>query len=227
MANLPKANLTEAQENFFLQHPELLVPALQHGFSEPEFFALEPETINAIKGWESFYRLAFGIEVQLLWKVKIPPRRGGFNRLIIVAKGLSLNRVYDVCAENFSCWRYVEDFNASVTENDRNPNRGGTYTIWVRDTLEADENLKNLSANQIKEQKIKGVTLLERMLHELKYFKETGKHLDISNITLCSGSRPSDGSVPSVDWCGGQFKVSWYDTDDADQDLRAREAVSL
>jgi hypothetical protein len=36
---------------------------------------------------------------------------------------------------------------------------------------------------------IRGHYLLERLLYELKYFAETGKHLDIDNLTLCSGSR--------------------------------------
>lgn len=182
--------------------------------------------VDMVKQWESFYLEQFGLTVDLS-QVKIPPRRQGFNRLIIVANGLLMNRVYDTCAKRFKCWRYNDDLDASVKENDRDPNRDGTYAIWVKDVVEADENLKNLSANALAEQKIKGVTLLERMLHELKYFKETGKHLDISNVTLCSGSRSSDGNVPDVYWDDGGFRVSWDCTDDARPSLRAREAVTL
>lgn len=248
-ANLHKVGLTEGQEKFFLKHPELIVPATYHGFSEPEIFALEPETVNQIKGWESFYELVFGIKVQLLWKVKIQPRRQGFNRLIIVIKRLFLNQVYGVCAKHFICECYGDDLDASVTENDRDPNRDGTYAIWVKDTVEADENLKDLSTDALKEKEIKGVTLLERMLYELKYFRETGEHLDISrlertlnalecfkatgkhldidNVTLCSGSRLSGGGVPRAYWRDGEFRVGWCSTVAAYSDLRAREVVAL
>ena len=179
---------------------------------------------DPVKQWEDFYDKTLDMVVDLS-QVKIPPRRQGFNRLIIIAKGLSMNRVYDACAKHFNCWRYNDDLYASVTKNDRTS--AESYAIWVKDTVEADENLKNLSADSLKEKKIKGVTLLERMLHELKYFRETRKHLDISNVTLCSGSRDSDGRVPDVCWNVSEFKVDWYDTGLADPYLRAREAVTL
>ena len=183
---------------------------------------------DQVKQWEKLYLEVFGLTIDIS-KVKLPAKREGFNRLIIVAKGMTLNGIYDACAKRFNCWRYHDDLDASVTENDRDANRDGTYAIWVRDTTEADEGLKNLSANDIKARKPKvtGETLMERMLHELKYFLETGKHLDIDNVTLCTGSRDSDGDVPYARWRGSWFYVRWYGADYADSYLRAREAVSL
>lgn len=63
---------------------------------------------------------------------------------------------------------------------------------------------------------------------ELDYFKETGEHLDVKNITLCSGSRDSDGDVPDVDWDpdDGKVRVHWYDAGGSDGSLGAREIVS-
>ena len=58
-----------------------------------------------------------------------------------------------------------------------------------------------------------------------QYFFETGKHLDFSNITLCSGSRDSDGNVPDVYWDDGKLCVDWDDPQDASSDLRARAVV--
>ncbi|MDO8590840.1 MAG: hypothetical protein Q7R65_02580 [bacterium] len=181
---------------------------------------------DQVKQWEHFYREVFGITEDCS-QVKLPPRKEGFNRLIVVVKGLTHNQVYDTCTKSFRCWRYSDDLNTSVTKNDRDSNRDGTYAIWVRDAVEADEELKNLSANDIKKQNIKGVTLLERMLHELKYFLETGKHLDIENVTLCTGSRDSGDGVPDAYWCDGRFRVYWCHPDDADSGLRARETVTL
>ncbi|MBI2033910.1 MAG: hypothetical protein HYT13_02315 [Candidatus Liptonbacteria bacterium] len=100
------------------------------------------------------------------------------------------------------------------------------YCIWVRDRVEADEELKNKSANDLKRENIPGITLEERLLYELKFFDETGKHLDVQKITLCAGSRTPYGSVPSVYWHDGEVSVFWYFPDNRDGGIRVRAAVS-
>ena len=91
-----------------------------------------------------------------------------------------------------------------------------------RNVQEADEELANMSANDLKEKKIAGLTLRERLIYELAYFKETGNHLDVVNITLCSGSRDPDGGVPCVYWYYGRLCVDWYYPTSARGSLRSR-----
>jgi len=69
------------------------------------------------------------------------------------------------------------------------------------------------------------LTLLERLVYEYKYYSETKSHLDIDNITLCSGSRRSNGYVPYVDWRGGGLLVDWCHSDHSYGNIRARSAV--
>jgi len=57
------------------------------------------------------------------------------------------------------------------------------------------------------------------------YFRETGKHLDIQNVTLCAGSRSAAGNVPCVDWNDGEVRVRYYDPGLADGDRRGRSVV--
>jgi len=173
--------------------------------------------------WTKIYQKFFGLDCDFS-QVRIPERQPGFDRLIVVAKGLTLNQVYDVCAKHFPCKCYNDNLDKTIPHNDRKPNQ--TYAIWVRDRVEADEELKNLSADQLKEQNIQGITLLERMIYELKYWDETGKHLDIHNWTLCSGSRFTDGYVPFAYWLDNYFKISWDDSLSLRGNLRARAAVS-
>ena len=178
-----------------------------------------------IKMWQKFYRKHFGIE---LGEVKIPEKKLGqedFTRLLVVVKGLTNNKVYDACAKHFPCSRYVNDLDKDVPTNERDP-KNGTYAIWVRDVVEADEAHKSKSADMIKQEKLKTETLLERMLHELVYFLETKKHLDLQNWTLCSGSRDSDGDVPSASMLVGRFYVGWSDAGYSREDLCVREVVS-
>lgn len=174
--------------------------------------------------WQDFYREFFGKEVDIS-KIAIPEKKADFTRLVVIAEGLTLNQVFKVCQSNFPCWKYTDDLDESVTQNDRTSDQ--TYAIWVRDTVEADEKFKNMSANDLKAKGIKGITLLERMILELGYFKETGKHLDIENITLCSGSRDSGGSVLFARWHGDEFYVDWCHPDNSNDDLRCREVVTL
>ena len=100
-------------------------------------------------------------------------------------------------------------------------------TRYFEKNVEADEEYKNMSADDLGDTGIeRGITLRERLLMELQYFKEIGKHLDIKNITLCSGSRFEGGHVPSVHWpLGGRLDVYWYGPDFRREHLRSRQAV--
>jgi len=173
--------------------------------------------------WFYFYRRNFGLELDFS-SLKIPEQQSGFERLIIVAQGLTLNQVYDVCAKNFSCSRYADDLDETITWNSRNSDKDN-YAVWFRDRKETDEELKNLSADQLTEKKIPGITLLERLLYELKYWDETDEHLDISNWTLCAGSRDADGRVPSVLWDSDRLRVRWGFSNVRSGYLRSRAAV--
>jgi hypothetical protein len=120
-----------------------------------------------------FFKKYFGLDLDF-FTLDLPRYQAGFDRLIIVPKELCKDaRPYDwvfgVCKQYFPCYRYQEQTSLDqlITHNDRHPSQG-TYAIWVRDRQEADEENKNLSANQLSERNIQGVTLLERQLHGLK-----------------------------------------------------------
>ena len=148
---------------------------------------------------------------------------------IIVLPGLTCNgivrafRTAGVMIE--TC---VDDVDKAVVKNDRSPN-AGPYIVYVRRRVEADYELKNLSANDLTVRSINGVTLAERLLHGYAYYLTVGKHLDVRNRTLCSGSRYSDGGVPDVSWSSfyREVYVNWYNPGSRFDSMRARTAVSL
>ncbi len=214
-----------------------LAHKLQHGVILPEEFGrfLKREdtfggvdVVQLVAAHQSFYRQFFGLDVDFS-QVRIPESRAGFDRLIVVVQGLTLNQIYKVCEKNFKCWRYYDNLDAVIDwdKEERNPNNGH-YAIWVRDRVEADEELKNLSANQIKERGLTTETLTERKLHGFKYWSETKEHLDRNSITLCAGSCCQGGGVPGVGWDGhyGEVSVSVYGPDGSFGNLRVREVVS-
>jgi len=174
--------------------------------------------------WQNFYRKHFGGHCDYS-NVCIPEKPEGAWRLLII-ENLSLEGIYARCRELFSCWRWTSDnLDEKVTWNQRDA-KNGAYAIWVRDVEEADENLKSLSAKDIEEKGIATETLAERIVHELKFFDETGKHLDIQNVTLCAGSCYSDGYIPRVDWGVDKLIVYWYCAGYSRDRLRSREVVS-
>ena len=174
--------------------------------------------------WQAFFKKYLEISLDLS-NLKIPPKQESFDRLIIIPEGITPNKIYEAYVKNFSCWKWTNDLNNAVAHNDREPTK--TYAVWVRDTQEADEENENISADRAKERKIQGITLIERLIFGLKYWDETKTHLDVKNLTICSGSRSSAGGVPSVNCCGGEVRVDWCFSQLAHSDWRVRTVVSF
>jgi len=205
---------------------------LQHGALSPEHLErflkghnpFEKPT-DQLAEWQDFYLEIFGFETDFSGLV-VPTKRKGFDRLVVVAQGMSPQRIYDKCVELFPCYKWTEDNLDEIVQSDRTA-KDGAYAVWFRDRVEADKELRNRSADDLKRKGIPGITLEERLLMELKYFKETGNHLEIKNITLCSGSHFRDGDVPRVEWIVGELRVHWDSSTYAHGRLRSRQAVTL
>lgn len=212
--------MSEAELQLWIGKKELIRKQLREIFNRTDLYAEEREV------WRKFYQKYFQFDINVA-DMFIPenPTDGDW-RLIVVAQGLTLNQVYKCMSETFKCGKYVDDLDASVTKNTRDTKEA--YAVWVRVGAEPDEKYLDKSTNQADPNMKIGMTLMERMLLEIIYFDETGKHLDIEGWTLCSGSRSSDGDVPSVDWYSDDqlVWVSWSCLDFSGARYGLREAVS-
>lgn len=145
---------------------------------------------------------------------------------IKIKKGQTIEGTLAKCKKLFPIWRWADNNLDQIVNSDRTSKKA--YTVKVRANIESDKELKNMSADDLKEKGIVGITLLERLQLEIDYFKETVKHLDIEYITSCTGSRDSDGNIPCVYWssvgCG--LRVDWCSPDDCDSTLWSREIIS-
>ncbi len=174
--------------------------------------------------WQDFLGRMFGREFDLS-NLHVPQKPDYACRALINPLDVTNNQIFNVCTKRFhgKTWRYDSNLD-SVRDIVERPNV--PYVLWVCDVTEADEDMKNKSADYIEREKINTETLFERQMHELKFFDETGDHLDIANWTLCAGSRSRGGCVPRCYWSGGKFSVYWYCPQGANPRLRARVAVS-
>lgn len=179
-----------------------------------------------LEPWLKFYRDVMNIAVNVD-TIRIPERVAGFDRLIVMMPGMTPERLFQICKSRFGSWKWTNDDLDKIVTSDRTA-ADGPYAIWVRDRVEADEELANKSYNDLKAGNILGVTFEERLLDELKYHFRTGSHKDIQNVTLCSGSRYSDGNIPGVGWRGyyDGLGVSRRHVGYRSLGLRSRQAVS-
>lgn len=189
--------------------------------------AIVQDTIGVTLNWARAYE-ALGMKAEYeAVKLTVPETAGLWT--VPFVKGVTCNNVVAVLKSlGVKFYLYANDLDREVTKNDRDSAKG-SYVVSFRATIEADEENKNLSANDCAERAIQGITLLERLLLELTYFLATKQHLDVENVTLCAGSRDRFGIVPGVSWYSGDRKVCvfWYGLGNSGGTLRARSVVSL
>ena len=147
---------------------------------------------------------------------------------IPILKGLTCKKII-VCLKRLgvNIKEYINYPDTEVDQNDRSPNKDGPYVINFRRTIEADEENRNLSADDIKKKGVEGITLLERLLLELGYFASTGQHLDVESVTLCAGSLHKSGDTPRVCYRSGSLRiyVCWCGSRDQCDHLRPRSVA--
>jgi len=181
--------------------------------------------------WREFYRDEFNLECDFssLFVPVVPEHKQGFSRLIVAAQGLTPEQVFQHCAKYFPHSPYT-NLGHPPRITDKRTSRRKPYAVWVRDRAETDRELINRSANDLKRQKVLGITLLECLLLVLKRFREDEEPL--KGTTLCSGSRTSTGDVPIIgcypspgsDSFG--LKINPWSPDRFDPDIGTREVIA-
>lgn len=188
-----------------------------------------------ISEWKKFYKEIFNLETDFSRTkvLNIPEADDSeFPWFICVpeAKVLSNEQAFSGGKPQFNVWKYTnKPFDKVLDLSFGRDALKNPYIVRCRANYEADEDLKNLSANKIAEMKTDTLTLKERLLlGRFVYWKEN-KLLDRETITLCSGSRILDGNVPKADWydSDGGLQVDWYYLGGAHDLLRSRAAVSI
>jgi len=189
--------------------------------------------------WKRVYQ-KIGIQADFSG-LKIPPKRDGFDRLIIVSKGTTPVQISNVCLEVFPINEWIDlrenDRDIKSLKEDRNA-KEKAYAVWVKDEVNVGEEFKNLSTQEIWDKKLSGITLTERLLFEFKYYLEEKEHLDVmgSSMTLCTGAYlpdslgfyfgTKDNKIPIVSWSGGLY-IDFTKINTGRPYLRVREVISF
>jgi len=219
---------------------------LQHGVITPEQLAeflkktkptdsdvakplvsTEEFIINNVYNWRLFYQKFFNLHLDFS-EVYIPKYPGRGWNLLIVAKGVTLEMLFQKYRAIYGWgWKWTDENLDQIVVSVRN-SETGSYAVWVSDNQESDDDLKNLSANFVESNNIITETLAERLLQEFKFYNKTGKHLDVIGSTLCGDSR-WNGLVPSVSWRqddnGGGIHINWQSCNRSNRALGARRVI--
>lgn len=178
---------------------------------------------------KAYVMMGMAAEYNVFAKQTAAPEIAG-RWVLHMVKGLSYDKLIDAIKEAGSgFWSYYDNLQKSITVNDRDCNRDGSYGRSFLATQEADPENANKSANDLARSNQKGITVMERLLLGLIYFLMTGEHLDVINWTICCGSRDADGNVPLVYFLPdyGKVELNWFSPDYRGVFLRSRSAVSL
>jgi hypothetical protein len=209
-----------SQVKYWLEHKTELKKKLR------EVFSILDEYASIREEWQKFYKNHFGWDVDFS-QVIIPaiPTNGKW-RLLFIPKGMTLNLAFKICEKLFTSWKYYDNLDKAISKNIRNTS--SHYAVWVRDEVEPDIEFLGKSTHQADPDMKIGITLLERIIFEVKYFTETGNHLDVKGTTFCSGSRRSDGDVLDAGLSNvGKFKVGYSLLGGSGSRCGIRSAVSL
>jgi hypothetical protein len=188
---------------------------------------------NLRQEWEEFYFDYLRLKVNFS-DVIIPVDSGGFKRVLFIPKGLKIVQlikaeIITICSPHNYLLNEtpdIEKLDEEITENIRTSDE--TYAIRLRNRPNSDWELKDLSADDLKNQSISCVTLLEQLVNNLKRHQENGELLDYRMHALCADSRRYDGNVPTV--CSNPYNhtiiIGYSHANWHDEQWRGRQVIS-
>ena len=161
-----------------------------------------------LSDWNAFYLRHFNLEFEAE-ALHIPGRPAEMSRLVVMVHGITLTQIILVCVKN-RIMRLPFDFHEVETlpaAHERTTRRT-TYAVWVgADDEGVSRRFAGLSSDDVAARGIKGVTLPERMMLQLKHFAATGQQFSQDFATVCSGSREMSCGVPILLCVEDRFEV--------------------
>jgi hypothetical protein len=115
--------------------------------------------------WERFYREILDMEI-CVGNIIIPPRKPGFDQLIIVGRKLTHEKCYKTIKElgGFGCYIYspMNRDDGPFTWHERVPVT--TYALWIRGSFGIEKDLIGVTADEVEQRGMYTMTSLERLL---------------------------------------------------------------
>ena len=165
-------------------------------------------TSQLIAKWRRILADDCGLSISLA-QYPVADMRPGFNWLVpdLPDTLITGEAVHRRCHELFGVFAFDGRAQHVVAAVDlyRRP----ASILRLRDCRETDLRYRDIPANHPIIQEIQSITLKQRLLLEIWYWRTTGRHLDVASRTLCAGSREGgERFIPGVP------VVSWFSEED-------------
>ncbi len=170
--------------------------------------------MDMLAGWEKFFLEFFKVKVDLSG-MAIPVIQGdGYSLIVNAVHGY--NSAIENIRRHFNVW--VNPGLGDLDENmmpDIRQAKDTPYAILFKpDNYSIPESIFHDAkcASKIDFNQQNGITLIERLIFEVKYWSETGRHpedagLDQVKWSKCSGSRLKNGGIPHIIWRGNSLDI--------------------
>ena len=187
---------------------------------------------SILADWERYFREIYNLKMDFSG-IRIPESSDEFSWLICRPESFFAERAFRGGKRLYVKLKWTKkSFNAVLDMSFGREGKAEPYIVRVRPNWEADDDMNNLSTDQIAKKNINTICLTERLLlGDFLYWKYK-KHCDAQSSTICSGSRFIGGGVPCVKWdegddyCCAAVSVGWTGSRDCSSFFRSRQAVS-
>lgn len=174
----------------------------------------EQDQVTHLEKWSGHYRaLGFGtaLEKNTMEAITVPKKVSGFSRLGIVLP-ITTDGLIAAASKLFPIFQHAlgeHGDDSSTFINDRPSSE--PYAFWVRDVGDSEvppptgkPRVPPPHPDQPR------LTLHERILLEVAYFRDTGQHLDAERVTCCFGTQhPQGNERPVVCYRNGAVHIFW------------------
>lgn len=161
-----------------------------------------------VKRWQDAYlRLRLTPDFS---RVIVPDHIEGLDWLMAISD-ITLNEAVGLCREYYPCRSFTDDLDSVFPTHARSA-ANGPYINWTIESYDLPPEYCGRPLSHWAAKGLAGMTLLERVLLDLKVFLETRRvrHFDQNSVTLCIGSRGLSGGriiCPTVTWSGDEMFI--------------------
>ena len=151
-----------------------------------------------IDAYKEMYR-EFDIKIDIS-KIEIPEATKERPDLMIIPKKLSNEELFEKIKKLIPTAKRQDDLDEQIKRSVQS-NEDESYAIRLKFQQEIPEEFfDKRNVEKVRKYRLDQncMTLKERLILELMYYRQTGKYLDKKSATLCAGSIERNGCVPVV-----------------------------
>ncbi len=156
--------------------------------------------------------------------LEIPTQPQGYQRLLVMGKAMN-HRIYASAAKKIHAVNFPITNMDTHFQQDRFPSKA--YAIWIKDSVEADDNYEK-SAEDLWKLEVPFMGSLEMLVADFMHVIENGSHMNLETKTICAGAKSKEVAVcvPVISWSASVVNVTSEVSTHTSPKVRGRMVVT-